>query len=387
MKGKRIPTVTLVLGLLLALAAGLGLAQGPEVQNETSPQAEVSLSAVVGSKISYQGVLKENGNPVTGNRDMVFRFYDNSSCSGSPLQSVTKHNVPVDNGLFSVDLSVSQSHFNGQGVWLRVQVEGTNLGCEEILPVPYALSLRPGAVINHTTTSAVLNVFNQGNGWGLDAYSKGHDAVHGRSDASNHAGVSGTNSGGGIGVYGYSGSGTGVYGSSGTSVAIRAAGTGIIQSSAKSYVWISGNNLRKKHSTDSTQFELDRYGGVKVRRGTDGGTTRDVMLPVILPGQLYGQNVTLTGIDVYFKSQSDFDGIGGTFVRRQTEAGSGVTIISDGTDRSCPAGTSCSYHLNLTQNNELSDEQGVVYIAFQLFFAGADTYVQIGGVRLTLEHE
>ena len=370
MKGKRILTVTLVLGLLLALAAGLSLAQGPEPQNEAQPQAEVSISAVVGSKISYQGVLKENGNPVTGNRDMVFRFYDNSSCSGSPLQSVTRNNVPVDNGLFSVDLSVSQSHFNGQGVWLRVRVEGTNLGCEEILPVPYALSLRPGANIRQGWAWPNLYVQN-GSPGGIWNWSYRRAIWAQTSD--------------GTAVQGDAGSGIGVKGYSSSGVAIRASGTGIIQSTAKSYVWISGNNLRKKDSDDTTEFECDIYGGVKVTPAGYGSVTRDVMLPVTLPGQLYGQNVTLTGIDVYFKSYSDSEGIGGTYVRRQTGAGSGDTIIADDTDHVCT--TACSYHLDLGTNNVLSDERGVVYIAFRLFFNGYDNYVQIGGVRLTLEHD
>jgi hypothetical protein len=149
-------------------------------------------------------------------------------------------------------------------------------------------------------------------------------------------------------------------------------------------VWISGNDLRKKASADTTLFECDLYGGVYVTRG-GSGTTRDVMLPVTLPGQLYGQDVTLTGIDVYFDSETDFDGIGRTVVRRQSGVGSGDLMVADDTDRVCES--DCSYHLDLTENNVLDDQHGVVYIAFQLFFSGSDTYVHIGGVRLTLEHD
>jgi hypothetical protein len=372
-------TITLIALLALLLSVGGVAGQGPELEGEIQPEGDLSATATVGSLISYQGRLEEDGSPVTGDRDMTFRLYSDETCSPQVGSDIVRNDVTVTDGLFSVKLDVNQAYFNGQGLWLGVDVgnTGTNIVCEEILPVPYALSLRPEAVINHTTTAAVLNVFNQGNGWGLDAYSQGHDAIHGRSDAANHAGVSGNNTGGGIGVYAYTNSG----------VSFRAAGTGVIQSSAKSYLWISGNDLRKKNSADTTQFECDLYGGVKVRRGADPGP-KDVMLPVTLPGQLYGQNVTLTGIDVYFKSQSDSDGIGGTFVHRQTGAGSGDTIIADGTKRSCPTDPACTtYHLDLTQNNVLSDAQGVVYIAFQLFFAGADTYVQIGGVRLTLKHD
>jgi hypothetical protein len=48
---------------------------------EVQPQGEVSIAATVGSKFSYQGVLRENGSPVTGSRDMTFRLYSDDTCS------------------------------------------------------------------------------------------------------------------------------------------------------------------------------------------------------------------------------------------------------------------------------------------------------------------
>jgi hypothetical protein len=160
--------------------------------------------------------------------------------------------------------------------------------------------------------------------------------------------------------------------------------SGAIQSAATTYLWISGNDLRKKYTSDPTLFALDTYGGVEVYPGAPGPIDRDVMLPVTLPGQLYGQNVTLTGIDVYLLTTGT-SYIDGTYVRRQTGAGSGDLIVGDTTDRSCLS--ACSYHLDLTTNNVLSDQYGAVYIAFALHFSAEPDYIQIGGVRLTLEHD
>jgi hypothetical protein len=108
------------------------------------------------------------------------------------------------------------------------------------------------------------------------------------------------------------------------------------------------------------------------------------MLPVTLPGQLYGQNVKLTGIDVYLKT-SGTGYIDGTFIRRQSGAGSGDLIHSDSYTHLCHS--ACSYHIDLTTNNILDDTNGVIYIAFGLQFNAETDYVQIGGVRLTLEHD
>jgi hypothetical protein len=154
MKAEKFLPQVLVIGLLLALAGSvsLGLAQGPEPPERwRQPQGEVSIAATVGSKFSYQGVLKENGSPVTGSRAMTFRLYSDDSCTTQVGSDIDKPGVPVTNGLFSVELDVTHSDFDGQGLWLEVEVGGTKIGCQGILPVPYALSLRPGATIKDAT--------------------------------------------------------------------------------------------------------------------------------------------------------------------------------------------------------------------------------------------
>jgi hypothetical protein len=70
--------------------------------------------------------------------------------------------VPVDQGLFNVELYVDPAAFDGQGLWLRINVDGEWLWPRQaLLPVPYALSLRPGAQIRDVPTEWggwVLNV-------------------------------------------------------------------------------------------------------------------------------------------------------------------------------------------------------------------------------------
>ena len=201
------------LGMLILLwAIGSAMAQGPE------PQGDISAAATVNSRISYQGVLTEGGTPVDGNRNMVFNFYTNSTCSPIAVESIPK-SVQVTNGLFSVELDVTHGVFWGEGVWLEVEVGGTPIGCEEILPVPYALSLRPGAEVigdDVASPSAVLEVtqFDAGSAaFGVYGYAP-TTGVYGLAVETGVMGHSYGHEGGRAGVYGESVMGVGVRGTS-----------------------------------------------------------------------------------------------------------------------------------------------------------------------------
>jgi hypothetical protein len=211
----------LALGLTLALTLGAGLAQEPE--GEPEQLAPISIEGTVASKFSYQGMLREHGAPVNGTRDMTFRLYSNSSCSTTVSGPISKWDVDVSNGFFSVELAFSHSHFNGQELWMDVRVEGVFVTCEEIMPVPYALSLRPGADIvgtvdhllevdntstssadidtlvvrNHSPSGEAIEVAAQNNavaafavdGIGVWGDSDTNHGVYGKTDSSAMAGV------------------------------------------------------------------------------------------------------------------------------------------------------------------------------------------------------
>jgi hypothetical protein len=222
---RRRVTITLMVMLTLLLGVSGTVAQNPR------PRAEVSLEATVNSRISYQGVLKENGNPVTGNRDMTFRLHANDACTNQVGGDIVIPGVPVADGLFSVALDVAHDDLNGQGLWLEVEVDGTAVVCQEILPVPYALSLRPGAnVIGELAGANTLTVENSSTAHdsrairGYASATTGFTAgVQGRTDSSTTGakGVWGYAAGGGqtYGVHGESNStsGRGVYGRANTS--------------------------------------------------------------------------------------------------------------------------------------------------------------------------
>jgi hypothetical protein len=149
-----------IVGMLLVVT--LAMAQGPEAEGGVESLANVP------SKISYQGVLKESGVPVTGERDFVFTLWTNDACNGGvAIWEGSRPNTEVIHGVFSVELDVPHGAFYGEGVWLGVQVDGTPIDCREILPVPYALGLKPGAEIYGEPTAW--------DGWVLQAHLDGYN--------------------------------------------------------------------------------------------------------------------------------------------------------------------------------------------------------------------
>ncbi len=160
MKQWRILTAILIAGLLVVLAIGLSAtAQGREskesegsMSQAKAPRSGLGATDAVTSAFSYQGVLREDGQPVSGDREMVFRLYADGTCATSVGPPLT-YTVSVSNGLFSANLGFDPAYFNGQGRWLQAEVEGAALGCQPIRTVPYANSLRPGALISGSVAS------------------------------------------------------------------------------------------------------------------------------------------------------------------------------------------------------------------------------------------
>jgi hypothetical protein len=395
MTGRRILIGVLGLALLPAVAVGLIQAQGPEPpEGVMQPQEVAGMMADVGGVIPIQGRLTDaDGNPVPdGAYTLTFRLYKApeggtvlcEDVDGPPDDPVNP--VEVTNGLFTAGMDwCTAEDIDGKQLYLEIEVgsDGPMEPRRAIYPVPYAWSLRPGASVNGdvaggnvlwvrngSTTDGTTAVFAQAGGASGETY-----GVYGAS----------------LSPDGYGGrffGGTGLYAESFTGAAIEAGGNGIIQSTARSYLWISGNSLQKGNSDDTTRWEYDDYGGYRVYSGAEGGGphVRRVVLPVTIPGQVYGQNVTVTGMDLYYAIEGDSTAIEAILVRRQDGVGAGDTILYD-INLTCGAGLQCSKHWNLTENNVLSAQRGILYIVLRLSFPGSIEYVQIGGVRLTMEHD
>jgi len=164
--------VSLGLAVVIVLAAiGIGYGQGGSTSGWQAPAGQDLLAAapagdqvvagdIVSATFSYQGVLKEDGEPVTGSRELTFRFYSDASCAnlvGTP-QTYT---LAVSDGVFHVALEVDPASVDGRALWLETEVGGVAVGCQPVQAVPYALGLRPGAMISGTVPGgAAVSVVN-----------------------------------------------------------------------------------------------------------------------------------------------------------------------------------------------------------------------------------
>jgi hypothetical protein len=328
MNRKRL-VITLIVLVALLLTTGGATGQGPGSEGEAGPEGEASIASTVNSRISYQGRLLEDGTPVTGSRDMLFRLYSDGSCGVQVGTDIVRNGVAVSEGLFSVELNVTHWDFDGQGLWLEVEVGSTILGCQEILPVPYALSLRPGAMIADTDSTLLLNRYRSAwptwetHKYGIDSEVGGafHFAygVYGTADNTRMGGVA-------YGLYGSATTGNGTaYGVYGQSQSDSVDARGVY--GAALYTGVEGHATATSGETSGVYGQTDSStlgaAGVHGYASAISGPTSGV----------YGESVSESGRGVYGAAPTigllghatASDGITqGVFGRSYSPSGAGV---------------------------------------------------------------
>jgi hypothetical protein len=406
MRNKKVITM-MVVGLVAIFLAVGGVVASPPMGAGDSP---------VESKINYQGQLTDSaGNPLTGVYDMEFRFY-NSAIDGSQVGiTITKNDVTVTNGLFSVKLDVHQHSFNGQGLWLEVRIGGEALSPrQEILPVPYALSLKPGARISGASTDAhLVYICDSDTQKTYDAFfvdgqttlqATGQcplivisdteairtlgdlDIYDGDLYVEGYVNYDGALTGPAVEIGGSGNDGYISVKNAADETTFDVSGdTGRIESGADSYIFVPGNEFIKSMDTDTTRWGCWTNGAVRIWRGAAAGG-KTIYIPITVPGVLYGQEVTVEELTIYYVCQNGTKNyISYTGLVKQVNASSSVLIGGDDTDRT--SNTATSYTLSLTQHNVLSSDYGILGLRLWLNFVDDTNYIVIGGVRLRLSHD
>jgi hypothetical protein len=247
MKSKALMIVSIIVVALALLGPGSKILAGPPRpggDGDVNIHQEETTADTVRGGFSYQGRLTDKtGTPLDGQYDMVFQFWDDATSGSQKGSDVVVTDVDVDDGLFNVTIDVPYEFFDGTALWLRVGVGNEWLEPRrEILPVPYAMSLWPGADIRGSESHpySIVGAINEGSGnglagltssdktlsaagvWGYSTSSsfgvlgesESGNGVMGRitNEANGNSAVVGWNEGSGKGVTGWSTNNTGVYG-------------------------------------------------------------------------------------------------------------------------------------------------------------------------------
>jgi hypothetical protein len=157
-------------GLLLITLVGAVAAQSRAAVSPTNAQTlgitqTLNLSAPAQPTggggpylFTYQGLLKKNGAPVNGSCDMRFSLFD--SYGTQQGTTITFTSVLVNNGLFTVAPNFG-NQYPGDTRYLQIQVACppgsaySAFDLQSLTATPYALGLKPGAIISGTTAPAL----------------------------------------------------------------------------------------------------------------------------------------------------------------------------------------------------------------------------------------
>lgn len=103
-------------------------------------------AAEVGSAFSYQGQLLDQGQPANQKHDIILLAF-NQETGGTDLDSIQFNDVVVENGLFTIpEVDFGDAIFNGDEVWLELQVRASGTGTFETLSPRQRISTVPYAI-------------------------------------------------------------------------------------------------------------------------------------------------------------------------------------------------------------------------------------------------
>jgi hypothetical protein len=339
-------------------------------------------AATVGTAFTYQGNLTDGGSPANGQYDFQFKLFDAASGGGQVGSTLVKDNVEVTNGFFSVELDFG-NQFTGQARFLEIGVRpGASTGSftlftgrQELTPTPYALGLRPGAVIQGSGTvlsgistggggnpAGVYGESSSSGGWGVvgkaTSTSGANSGVRGETASNNSnatgvfglaasanatgAGVKGQNNGtGGYGVWGQGGANAvGVLGQSGSNIGLQ----GVTSATSVNTPGVKGTGPAAGVIGEATNVgygvqgkgsigvvgTADTTGGYGVYGQSDGSSGKGVFGAAGHNGStvygVYGETSSSFGISggVYGKATSNTGGVVGVLGESNANNGIGV---------------------------------------------------------------
>jgi hypothetical protein len=123
-----------------------------------------SPQAATGSGFTYQGRLIKNGQPISDVCALSISLWDDSA-GGNFLNSNTFNTVPINNGLFTVQLDYGAATFNGEARWIEAAVKCTGDANYITLSPRTKLTAAPYAIYALNSWALNGNSGTNGNGF------------------------------------------------------------------------------------------------------------------------------------------------------------------------------------------------------------------------------
>lgn len=156
MKFDRTPRLVLTSMILTALLAVVGVnwvsgkIGAPAAANTAPVEAQANANPLIvpmGTAFTYQGEIQDGGSAANGSYDFSFRLLDgpDPSTAGQVGSTVDLAGVPVEDGIFTVQLDFGSGAFTGVARWLEISVGRagdpltTLAPTQPLTPAPYAL--------------------------------------------------------------------------------------------------------------------------------------------------------------------------------------------------------------------------------------------------------
>ena len=103
----------------------------------------VARAQPLGTAFTYQGQLKDGGSHASGAHHMTFALHSHATLNAPVGSPIALTDVPVTEGLFTVELDFGSSAINGSERWLQIEINGEPLSPRQrIAATPYALQTR-----------------------------------------------------------------------------------------------------------------------------------------------------------------------------------------------------------------------------------------------------
>lgn len=100
-------------------------------------------TAQTDTTFTYQGSLRDGGTPASGFYNMDFSLWDAPADGNQIGSSVMFNQLPVSEGLFTVELDFGANAFDNTGRWLEIAVNGNELSPRQpITRAPYSIQTR-----------------------------------------------------------------------------------------------------------------------------------------------------------------------------------------------------------------------------------------------------